>query len=363
METQKHLYRLDALKFISAIMVVAIHASSYLYHTKTATVLNYEWYRYFLEFAVPFFFAASGLLLQNSSPKKIISFSIKVFSLYIAASILYTVFNISKIAGNRYFLDIAFWDSLRNLLSKWTVGAFIRGDFAQFHLWYLMAATLAGLIIAFLRSKGFSTQKIFIMSTLLYIAHLSSFIDFNPIVAHGGFPRALFYTSLGMLAGKFLQKNYRFYGIISISAITAYAAPRILDSGNLIDIFLIISVFAAISWAGNSNAQPNFISYMGKYALTIYILHMAFITAINQTILYAGYDLDYLRTHAYWVPAMITASVLLSILMHKPFERLFLKPVTRIIDSLTPDPATSDLPAVTSHQLSLQQKHRLEQRS
>jgi peptidoglycan/LPS O-acetylase OafA/YrhL len=60
-------YRLDAMKFFCIIAVVLIHVTGFLPSNGLATMSNYYIYRYLLDIAVPFFFAASGFFISSKS--------------------------------------------------------------------------------------------------------------------------------------------------------------------------------------------------------------------------------------------------------------------------------------------------------
>jgi fucose 4-O-acetylase-like acetyltransferase len=88
-------YRLDAIKFFCIIAVVLIHVTGFLPSNGLATMSNYYVYRYLLDIAVPFFFAASGFFISSKTGTEYIGkYAKKIFIMYIAFSSFYIITNV-----------------------------------------------------------------------------------------------------------------------------------------------------------------------------------------------------------------------------------------------------------------------------
>ncbi len=149
---------IDYFRVIAALLVVAIHISPLENINETA---DFILTRIIGRVAVPFFFMTSGFFIfsdiQNDKAK-IKSFINKTISLYIISIIIYIPVNIY--AG--YFKG-------NNLLSKILRDILINGT--MYHLWYLPAAILGGIITWVLMAK-IGHKRAFYVALCMYLVGL-----------------------------------------------------------------------------------------------------------------------------------------------------------------------------------------------
>ena len=175
---------IDIFRFISALLIIAIHTSPLLSYSETG---DFIFTRIISRVAVPFFFMTSGFFLisrYSRDAEKLRSFVKKTSIIYIASILIYIPINIY----NDYF-------SMDNLLPN--IIKDIVFDGTLYHLWYLPASIL-GAAIAWWLVKRFSYKKAFIITSLLYVIGMfgdSYYGIASKLSCAGGLYDALFQVS------------------------------------------------------------------------------------------------------------------------------------------------------------------------
>jgi hypothetical protein len=152
----------DLLKFICALLVVAIHVdplSSY------STSLNFWVQNWFARIAVPFYFISSGYFLfrkttyENFDEKITLTYAGRVFRLYIIWTIIYFPLTLKfTILGNE--------KGIVQGLTDWIRRCIFAGSYTQ--LWYLNSTVVATLILTFCMHKKMKIRTIMCLGILLY---------------------------------------------------------------------------------------------------------------------------------------------------------------------------------------------------
>ncbi len=334
MTEKTYYYRLDAFKFIAVIMVVALHATTYIYLSERANFWNYGWYRHFFEIAVPFFLFSSGFLLGNKGTAKLLSYAKKIFAVYLAASAVYLVFALIDIVTDRVFLGTAISESLVEVLSQWIPAGLLRGDFLQGHLWYLAATCWAVLLLVLIRRFTSDHRIILGGATVFYALTLSDVLPLEVLTINGGFPKALFYIALGISVFNSKPRRTSLMLVFGLVALTIFAAFRFWALGSLMEIPLALATLCIGIYATDPTARWTRLSEFGKYTLSIYVLHMLFLRVIDSVLLYAPIDAEHVRWNVFY-PIVVTAVAAIgSIALHRPFTQRILTPVQRLVDRL-----------------------------
>jgi surface polysaccharide O-acyltransferase-like enzyme len=338
MTDKTYYHRLDAFKFIAVLMVVAIHATTYIHLSDHANFWNYGWYRHFFEIAVPFFLFASGFLLGNRGTAKLLSYAKKNFVLYLAASAVYLVFALIKILTDRIFLGTAISESLVEVFSQWTPASLFRGDMLQGHLWYLAATCWAVLLLVLIRRFTSDHRVVLGIATGLYALMLSGLLPLEVLAINGGFPKALFYITLGIAV--FNSKPPRNLWILGagLVSLTVFAAMRYSGMGPLMEIPLALATLCIGIYATDPVTRETRLSGLGKYALSIYVLHILFLRIIDCILLYAPIDAERIRWHVAYPIAITAIATLGSIALHNLFTQRLLAPTQRFVDRLFSNP-------------------------
>lgn len=198
---RKNIYNfpcIDLFKFISAIMILLIHANPFgnnVYGVVLREIIT--------PIAVPFFFLASGFLwyisYQNYGKKKAKSKIFHTLFLYFIWSIIYLPF---------VFINLLFSNNLNfNMVLNYIKNFLFEGSFET--IWFLNALWSA-LALIYILLKKFNIKKIFIISIPFYLISilLSSWNDFFVSFTFGKAITNLYYsffetTKNGLLFGFF----------------------------------------------------------------------------------------------------------------------------------------------------------------
>lgn len=154
MTKNKSFAGIDYFRFIAALLIVAIHTSPLADISKTG---DFILTRMICRVAVPFFFMTSGFFLISRygyDAKKLICYIKKTLILYGVAILIYIPINIY----NGYFLmEPLLPNIIRDILFDGTL----------YHLWYLPASIIGG-IIAWYLVKTLDYKKAFAVALALY---------------------------------------------------------------------------------------------------------------------------------------------------------------------------------------------------
>lgn len=158
MERNKSYTGIDVFRFISALLVIAIHTSPLISFNEMA---DFIMTRIFSRIAVPFFFTTSGYFLitrYSRNYEKLLKFIKKTALIYVIAIVIYLPINIY----NSYF-------DMENLLPNIIKDLIFDGTF--YHLWYLPASVL-GAVIAQILIKKFGYKISLTTGIILYFLGL-----------------------------------------------------------------------------------------------------------------------------------------------------------------------------------------------
>lgn len=155
MDKDKSYAGIDCFRMVAALLVITIHTSPLLSLNETA---DFILTRVIARVAVPFFFMTSGFFLIPGNFSKLKSFVQSTLKIYAVAILIYIPVNIYNgyFTGNNLFPKI-----IKDLVFDGTV----------YHLWYLPAAVLGGVISWYLVRKTGCRMALFI-SAILYLAGL-----------------------------------------------------------------------------------------------------------------------------------------------------------------------------------------------
>ena len=157
---QKKTYNsIDLFKLLMAIAVVAIHTNPIV---KWKNPIAIHIVMMIEDWAVPFFFVASGFFLWNSDEKHMSQYIKKIIRLYCVWTFLSLPLSIYGyvISGNTVVSCI---------LSYIKYFFFVGKLYNSYHLWYLLALIYALFIIYYMRKKGCSVFTIFCCSIGIYL--------------------------------------------------------------------------------------------------------------------------------------------------------------------------------------------------
>ncbi|MEG0092314.1 MAG: acyltransferase family protein, partial [Oscillospiraceae bacterium] len=158
MNSYNHYIGIDNFRLFAAFLVIAIHTSPL---EMFSPVGDFILTRIIARLAVPFFFMASGFFLLggcNYDSDKLKNFLKKALLIYIVAMLIYLPINIY----NGYL-------GSENLLPTIVKDLLFNGTF--YHLWYLPAGMLGG-VIAWFSIKHLGVKNAILLSLFLYVIGL-----------------------------------------------------------------------------------------------------------------------------------------------------------------------------------------------
>lgn len=164
--SEKNYYGLDIAKFISALLVIAIHTAPLMDLNETA---NFVFVQIIARIAVPFFFITSGFLFfrhidmsrewnDDANITYLKHYEFRIFRMYLIWTILYLPFRYLLMNGD-------------GGISMQSILMYIRDFFVQgsyYHLWFLPSLMFAIFAVYVLRSY-ISMKHVLITSGVLYI--------------------------------------------------------------------------------------------------------------------------------------------------------------------------------------------------
>lgn len=149
---------LDIFRYIAALLVIAIHTYPL---EQISPVGEFIVTRVIARTAVPFFLMTTGAFLLSDNcgnKKRLYGFIRKTGVIYLISIIIYLPLNFY----NKYFTpDNGIWERLKDLLFDGTF----------YHLWYLPASILGG-ILAFYGIRRLGYKKSFVIAAVLYVVGL-----------------------------------------------------------------------------------------------------------------------------------------------------------------------------------------------
>ncbi len=156
---RKHYPFIDLIKYICAVLVVAVHVNPLKDISQAA---NFVVINIFGRLAVPFFFVCAGFFISQNLNKNrayLKQYLIPLIKTYLIWSLIYLPFGIVWVYEN---VDLPTW-----LYPAALVYGFVNvGTF--YHLWYVPALIFSVLVV-FFYTKRFRLRSLFVWSLLLYI--------------------------------------------------------------------------------------------------------------------------------------------------------------------------------------------------
>lgn len=164
--SEKNYYSLDIAKFISALLVIAIHTAPLIDLNATA---NFVFVQIIARIAVPFFFITSGFLFfrhidmsrewnDYANITYLKRYEFRIFRMYLIWTILYLPFSYLLLRGG-------------DGITMQSILMYVRDFFFQgsyYHLWFLPSLMFAVFAVYVLRSYV-SMKHVLIISGILYI--------------------------------------------------------------------------------------------------------------------------------------------------------------------------------------------------
>ena len=324
---QEEYKMLDVMKFVMAIIVVAVHTRPELSFKST---FIRELFEALYSIAVPFFFMASGFLLfrkielplNKEGEVRIKSYLKRMCKLYLVWTIIYLPLTIYG-----FYLD--------GISPLKAVAVFFRNfllvgeNYMSWPLWYLLALIVAvGIIYILLKlkvPKGWIVI-ISIMMTLIGVGldyckenslmpqitdlYFSAFLK-----TRNGFFVGFLYVALGMLFSK-LQRVFVF-GSILLFVLGVVGMSMKLPLSN---VLIVCSIFVfSISCAGNKITQDTSVRFRLLSSI-IYFVHMIFMAGL---VIAFGLDKSFSLFSHVAILSVCTGVMLLSFRNSKTFRLFF----------------------------------------
>ena len=271
MEVQKNFNSIDLWKLFMAAAVVAIHTNPIVTWTNPAAikivVIIEEW-------AVPFFFAASGFFLfypmekpYKGNVQRIDSYLKKIIKMYCAWTLLSLPLTIYGyiLSGN---------GMISCILSYIKYFFFVGKLYNSYHLWYLLALIYALAAIRFCVKKGLQPLSISVIALVIYAAseimagleHNINFMGgtmqkivslYQYVFNGGGVFTGMIFVCVGMLIAHYgirIPKWIGAFGIIAINIGKLFAAAEVsrlimpVEIGILFASLLTVELQDSAAW-------------------------------------------------------------------------------------------------------------------
>lgn len=305
MSTEKNYNSLDLVKFLMAIVVIAIHTHPFEHFS---IINNSKFYSLLRNIAVPFFFISSGYLTFLKSDGDLYTFLDKLYLTIIKYVKLYIIWTVIYLPITIYDFIVNDDGVIQSILS------FVRGflligeNFYSWPLWFLLSSIYSYLVIFLLIKLRKKISFILIFSIAIFIASIgidiivsldstSNFIINIQNLIHYTFAKGRLFTgmayiSIGMLfAIKDYIKNIALNIILLISGTLLWV---FIDIFNIRIISLLLIVPALFSVIQNIRINSDKVSYyLRKSSTVMYFSHMIIFflyTVIFKSMRYYGLD-------------------------------------------------------------------------
>lgn len=327
---------IDLLKFICAFLVIGIHIRPF---KASSNLLDKIFYYDISNYAVPFFYACTGLFLSIKSSKENIHTYLmfrcgKILRLYLIWSAIYLPLTVAGWIIEGGLKPIYLISCLRNYI-------FVGDNFYSWTLWYLNGLIFALLLIDIL-IKRISIKQITGISVFVYLigialTMLNGHLDSLPlflakpvdlyfslfVTTRNGLFQSFVFVSFGMLIAekycanelKLSVKKGLFIGLIYITKVVfsligggGQYFSKILDLPTFWFIFELI-----ICACKKVELKREFYKYLRDMSGTIYFVHMYFV-AFCSLVLYKG---DYHNFKSYFICAGGATIIALVCQIHK----------------------------------------------
>lgn len=273
-------YNIEKVRTISAIMVILIHITAYIFSTEKAMFFNYYFYRYNLNFAVNYFFAVSGFFLATNRTIINVSKQIKKnFNNYIFASIVCILLNLSLVILKIIVLKQPSRIGVYGIFSRITLINFLKGSFGSFHLWFFLALLIVFLLYYVFSYYKFSTKQIVVTTFLLYIFLRLNVFNLNVFFETASIANGFLFFLVGFLAFE-IKTQYRFAFLYFLSSFLLITLATYYDLNELHLFLFMFSIFMFLNYAKFNPGKNTWLSRLGSFTLAVYIFHNFFIQLV-----------------------------------------------------------------------------------
>lgn len=233
MKENKNVNSIDLFKLLMAVAVVAIHTNpivSWTNRTAIAIVVMLE------EWAVPFFFVASGFFLFRTMKapytediKRMDNYIVKIFKMYCAWTLI-------SLPLTLYGYVTSGNGIVSCILSYIKYFLFVGKLYNSYHLWYLLALLYALVAIRMMIKKGFRPITIAVASFVIYLfaevmsvlmgqldtlggvlRRLTALYQF--VFNNGGIFTGMVYVAVGLLIACYRPRIHKWLGIAALLAV------------------------------------------------------------------------------------------------------------------------------------------------
>jgi len=336
MINKKEFTGIDILKFIMAIIVVSAHTHPF------EGIDNYRLIKIWnmiVNFAIPYFFMASGFFLflkinkiadKLSQLEQIKSYSKRIVELYIYWTIIYLPITIWGFANN----DMIYYKDILMFLR----GFFIVGEnFYSWPLWYLLSMIYSLIVIYILISKDKKYNFIFVASIFIFIISIliSFIIDNNSntkilsnihnvikLVFHNGrIFSGMLYIMIGALfaTSKMKMSKSILFSFVLIGVIFQIFQYPFISSLAFVLLPTVIFYFS-INWSVTKFKSGYFFR---KCSTVMYFMHMIVLflyTLLFKGMYYFGFDAFLISV---LIPILLTPIILKYEKIIVPLKKIF----------------------------------------
>ena len=321
----KYNYKADQMRLAASIAVVLIHVTSYLPNFDRETLINYYWYRPFLNIGVPFFFGVSGYLISKKGHRFISRYCQNIGLKFLVYSIFYTVLDLVMMVSKHMDVPkaIAEWWDQRNLYSL------INGTWGQYHLWFLFALMISAYLYDRFRKNQISNQKLFavmmIFNILIWTLPKMDLID--QVFRYGGILKALLYLSMGAYIAHrqpgFVVTKWHIILMAVIYAVLFNFSPFAI----LNELGLTAVTYLLLDNIIHRPGHETWLNQWSSMSLDIYVLHVLFLKLVEQ---YGAKKLwSWFNSDLLYIMVLMLISVIGSIAMYPIINRWFFNPLQK----------------------------------
>ncbi len=304
-------YALDTAKCLAVMAVVLIHATAPLSLEGIATFWNYDWYRFALNLAVPFFFAASGFLLYSKTKDRsdgndyIWSYALKILMYWIGATIFYIGFRFALLAANRVFLESAFRPAVAKTVSGWNYGVLFNGTLGWYHLYFLSALFFGCLMLMVLRRFRLDAKAVLVVGAVIYLLSLVGYLKIEDYFPYrSGILTGFLYLAIGYFVSSVDPKRIRHPGLGLLGAFAVYGVCSFwVQSIAILPLALSVYFLVALCAKYPGFGRGSILATWGTRSLEIFILHDACRVIVERAFIYAGVT-RYYESRWYFVLAI-----------------------------------------------------------
>ena len=278
---------LDIMKYVMAIIVVAIHTRpEYSFESETVRALFESVY----SIAVPYFFIASGFLLfrkiifplNSEGEARILAYIKRIFKLYVIWTIIYLPFTFYG-----FYKDSV--SPLKSIIIFIRNVAFVGENFMSWPLWYLLALIIAVCIIYVLMKYRFPMLWIVGLSILVaFIGYILDYCNENGIMqtitdlyysiflkTRNGFFVGFLYVSLGMFLAKTKKISLGAFACCLIIGLIGYAFHL-----PFFNVLVVLGLFGISVSIRLEKVNPRVSCRFRKMSTIIYFTHMIFVAPL-----------------------------------------------------------------------------------